>query len=210
MAEKKGRFVVVEGCDGSGKTTLVRLLYEYFLNFGLKVVSTREPGGTVFGLKMRKLLKDEELMGIDPWTEFYLFCAVRRQHVVDVISPRLKDGYLILCDRFTPSTVAYQHYGRGLRRESVISMEAVARGGVYPDLIVLLDIDPRLSLARKLEAESDKFERQNLVFHQMVREGYLAQLQQESNRWFMIDATLNPEEVFQKARDRVLELLKQN
>ncbi|MBI2627088.1 MAG: dTMP kinase [Parcubacteria group bacterium] len=204
-----GIFITFEGGDKSGKTTLVSSLYEYFLSSGIKVISTREPGGTDFGERIRQVLKSRDAENIDPWTEFFLLCAGRCQHIVDVISPKLKDGYLILCDRFTASTFAYQHYGRGLSLEAMTPIEAIARKRVYPGLTILLDIDPRLTILRRSEVELDKFDQESLVFHQVVREGYLAQLQQEPRRWFMIDATLSPEDVFQKARDKILELLKQ-
>ncbi len=206
LSPHRGKFVTVEGCEGSGKSTLVNSLYKYFSSQGLKVIYTKEPGGTKFGMALRGILLDTESAYLDPWTEVYLFCADRHQHITESILPALKGGSLVLCDRFSASTIAYQHYGRGLDLQSIIQMDELARQGLSPDINILLDIDPKFSFSR-IDRTRDKFEQEGLEFHRKIREGFLSQARSDESSWLIIDATLVEDKIFEKAKRHVRKLL---
>ena len=182
-------FVAFEGGEGAGKSTQTRLLARRLSREGYEAVRTREPGGTGLGNAVRRWLKTHT--DLTPWAELLLFSAARAQHVQEVITPALNAGQVVICDRFTASTVAYQGHGRGLTLELVNRLNEEATRGVAPDLTVLLDVDVEVGLARKEGGHVDAFESQGADFHHRVREGYHALASQEPERWLVLDGALN-------------------
>ena len=190
-----GKFIVFEGGEGSGKSTAAAAIAARLQASGVTVVHTREPGGTRAGELVRGLLHEK----LTPWAELFAFLVARAQLVEEVIRPALKRGETVICDRFAPSTFAYQVYARGLDEASVRSANAIATGGLEPDLVVYLDIDPEVGLRRKLgETEAIRTGLEGLAFHRKVREGYLAQAAADPERWLVVDATLSPGEVVER------------
>lgn len=187
-----GTFVVFEGGEGSGKSTASAAVTARLLEAGREVVHTREPGGTPTGELVRGLLHQE----LAPWAELFAFLVARAQLVHEVIRPALDRGATVICDRFAPSTFAYQVHARGLDEHLVREANAAATGGLEPDIVVYLDIDPEVGLRRKLgESEAIRTGLEGLEFHRRVREGYLAQARAEPSRWRVIDASLPRQEV---------------
>ena len=183
-----GAFVVFEGGEGGGKTTQARILYRRLSSEGHAAVLTREPGGTLPGEAVRRLLKTRP--GITPLTELLLFSAARSQLVETVILPSLESHQTVICDRFTASTVAYQGYGRGLELSFIARLNDASTHGLRAQLTVLLDLPVEAGLARKGTGSRDPFEVETVEFHRRVREGYLALAAQEAADWLVVDATL--------------------
>lgn len=187
-----GRFIVFEGGEGSGKSTASAAVAGRLRAAGVTVVHTREPGGTRAGELVRGLLHEE----LTPWAELFAFLVARAQLVEEVIRPALACGETVICDRFAPSTFAYQVHARGLDEEKVRTANSIATGGLEPDLVVYLDIDPEVGLRRKHgETEAIRTGLEGLAFHRKVREGYLAQAAADPARWLVVDGTLPPGEV---------------
>ena len=184
-------FVTFEGTEGSGKTTHLGNLARHLRSAGHTLVETREPGGTRAGMAVRELLLGADSVPLAPLTELLLYCADRAQHVAEVIRPSLAAGRIVLCDRFSDSTIAYQGYGRGLDLASLRAMDAMARDGVTPDLTLLFDcpVEVGLARARSRSATGDRFERETLAFHERVRAGFHALAAAEPGRFRLIDAT---------------------
>lgn len=194
------RFVVFEGGEGSGKSTASAAVAERLRAAGVTIVHTREPGGTRAGELVRGLLHER----LTPWAELFAFLVARAQLVEEVIRPALGRGETVICDRFSPSTFAYQVHARGLDEQQVRTANALATGGLEPDLVVYLDIDPEIGLRRKHgETEAIRTGLEGLAFHRKVREGYLAQAAADAARWLVIDGTLPPNEVADRAWDAV-------
>lgn len=188
-------FVVIEGIEGSGKSTLHKGLVERFGVEGRDVVVTREPGGTATGDAIRSIFLDRTLT-IEPLTEAFLVSAARVQHVAEVIRPALAQDRLVLCDRFTDSTLAYQGYGGGLELASLQRLCDEATGGIQPDLVLLIDLPIDVARARLQERYVlDRVESRDAAFHERVRQGYLEL--SKSARHRVLDGTL--------PRDRLLE-----
>ena len=208
-----GRFITFEGPEGSGKSTQARLLGEALVARGLRVLCTREPGGTAIGEQIRNILHDVRNTAMLPLTEILLYSASRAQHVGEVIRPALARGEVVICDRYAESTLAYQGYGRGLDLEMLRQITAFATGGLRPDLIVYLDLDVQEGLERKRRdqqagrGEWNRMDQQELAFHLRVRAGYLEMAQQEPARWLVLDATQPVALLHQVVFDRVLRLL---
>lgn len=173
MSTGEGRLIVLEGGEGTGKTTQARLLAERLRAAGLSVSIVREPGGTAVGDRVREILLDRAHAGLDPRAELLLYEASRAELVASVITPRLRAGEWVVCDRFTDSTLAYQGYGRGLELDSIRGLNALVTAGVEPALTVLLDIDPTVGLERATGAGADRLESEDLAFHERVRAGFL-------------------------------------
>jgi dTMP kinase len=199
----RGLFVTFEGVEGSGKTTVAKAIAENLRQKGLTVVVTAEPGTTSVGRQIRQLLAtvDERTA----WTETFLFLADRAEHVAKVIKPALERGEIVLCDRFTDSTIAYQGFGLGLPLEWLMQLNSIATNGLVPDLTLLLDIDPEMGLKRS--QRETVFERRSLDFHQRVRWGYLWLAKQEPHRVKVIDASQPLESVLTQAMRLVEEAL---
>lgn len=188
----RGVFVVFEGGEGAGKSTQVQLAAERARAATREVVTCREPGGTPFGEAIRAALLHGD--GVSARAELLAFTAARAALVDEVIAPALERGAIVLCDRFTASTVAYQQFGRGLEAALVEQAIALGTGGLRPDLQVLLDIQPARGLERA-GAASDRFEAESLGFHERVREGFCAQAADDPAHWLVLDAALPPDEL---------------
>ncbi|MCI0546179.1 MAG: dTMP kinase [Candidatus Rokubacteria bacterium] len=175
-----GVLITVEGVEGSGKSTQCRRLGEHLRARGLEVVLTGEPDGTALGLAIRRLFEGEKIP--TPLAQSFLFMAARQQHVSQLIRPALERGAAVICDRYADATLAYQGYGQGLDLQTIRELNALATGGVTPDLTVLLDLDPRQGMARIDGRPLDAFERMDLGFHRRVRDGYLEIARAEKSR----------------------------
>ncbi|MCG0277356.1 MAG: dTMP kinase [Thermanaeromonas sp.] len=196
----KGIFITFEGPDGAGKTTQLNLLADYLRKAGHRVLSTREPGGTPLAEEIRGLLLSPWVEEIHGLTEVFLYAASRVQHVREKILPALAEGKIVLCDRFTDSTLAYQGYGRGIELDFLRKLNYLATGGLKPALTLLLDLPPEEGLCRGKKGKEgtarDRLELQDLDFHRRVREGFLELARQEPERIRVIDARQPVEKVF--------------
>ncbi len=201
-----GLFITFEGGEGCGKSTQSRLLLKKLEQQNVPVVLTHEPGGTALGNELRKTLKRKRDSSISPQAELFLLAASRAQLVAEVIRPALEEGKVVLCDRFTHSTMVYQGYGRGLDFTAIKMVNNMATKNLNPDLIILLDISPEQGLARK-QSLKDRFELEGLSFHRRVREGYLKMAAAEPDRWLVIDASLPKRKIAEIIWDRVSQLL---
>jgi dTMP kinase len=196
-------FIVFEGGEGCGKSTQARALHRHLLGDGRRAILTREPGGTGLGERVRRHLKQPGQPPISPLAELFLIEAARAQLVKELISPALKAGKTVLCDRYTPSTLAYQGYGRGLDPDTIRAANGAATAGLAPDLIVLLDIPVEAGLGRKKGREKDRFESESLAFHGRVRRGYLEMARADPERWLVVDGRLPRKAIQRRIRDRV-------
>jgi dTMP kinase len=191
-----GRFITFEGPEGAGKTTQAARLAAYLADRGVPVVSTREPGGTVLGERIRDVLLSPSSPPIDPLADALLFNAARRQLVADVIEPALLAGTSVICARFADSTRAYQGYGGGLPLGELDRLEVVATGGLRPDRTILLDLPVEIGLARKAPDDRTRFETTfDLAFHHRVRNGFLAMAVAEPGRFVVIDGRADEDEI---------------
>lgn len=189
-------FIVFEGVDGSGKSTQLELLNKYILDRGLETCTTREPGGTVVGERIREILLDPALMEMQGRTEALLYAAARAQLVAQLIRPQLEQGRVVLCDRYIDSSLAYQGFGRGMDVEFLTAINRLGTGGLSPDLTVLLDLSPEEGLSRSRRARpADRLESEALDFHRRVRQGYLELSTRKPKGYLIIDAQRPVEEV---------------
>jgi len=201
-----GLFITFEGGEGCGKSTHSKLLLQKLKQQNVPAILTHEPGGTALGNELRNLLKKRKGSTISPQAELFLLAASRAQLVAEVIRPALEEGKVVVCDRFTHSTIVYQGYGRGLDFTAIKMVNNMATRYVDPDLVILLDIPPEQGLARKRSLK-DRFELEDLSFHQRVREGYLKMADAEPDRWLLIDASLPRSKVAAIIWDRVNQLV---
>ena len=185
-----GLFVTLEGGEGAGKSTQIAAVARILEREGHRVVTSREPGGTLLGERLREalLLSGEDAVPPSPQTELLIFNAARAQLVREVVRPALEDDAVVICDRFTGSTVAYQHYGRRIPRDAVEAANMVATEGLQPDLVVLLDMEPERGFERTGKGR-DYLERAGIEFHRAVRRGFLEQAAADPERWLVLDAT---------------------
>jgi dTMP kinase len=198
-------FIVFEGGDGAGKSTQARALARRLRRRNYPVVLTREPGGTPLGESLRRILKSRQ--GLSPLGELFLFAAARAQLVEESVLPALRYGSVVICDRFTASTVAYQGYGRGLDLDLIRQLNQSATGGLSPDLSILLDLPAEVSLTRIGRADGDAFHTAPLEFHEKVRQGYLSQAAQDPARWLVLDAARPRRELSREIWTKVQPLL---
>lgn len=198
----RGLFITFEGADGCGKTTQIKLLDEYLRGKGFSTLLTREPGAKGLGEKVREILLNYD-GEVSPRCESFLFLADRAQHADCIIKPAVKNGIIVLCDRHTDSTIAYQGYGRGVNIEELRKLNDMAVNGLKPDLTLVFDIDVQTSMER-VGQEKDRMESAGIEFFERVRNGYLEIAKQEPQRVKVIDSTQSIEEIHNK----VLELLK--
>jgi len=203
-----GWFITFEGVEGSGKTTQIRLAGEFLREKGLPVIVTQEPGGTPLGERIREILLNQAGFDISGEAEVFLFAAARAQHTDAVIRPALETGQVILCDRFSDATIAYQAYGRGLPLEAVREVCRLASRGLSPRLTLLFDLPVEKGLERAFRriagreeaSREDRFEREHLDFHRRIREGYLAIARLEPDRVKIIDASRDIETTRREVR----------
>lgn len=192
----KGLFITFEGADGCGKTTQLSMLAQYLKEHGKDVLLTREPGAPGLGEKIREILLNYD-GAVSDRCESFLFLADRAQHVDIIINPAVKKGEIVLCDRYTDSTVAYQGYGRGLDINQINNLNDIATNGKKPDLTIVFDIDVETSLKR-VGKEKDRMESAGVDFHNRVRNGYLEIAKQEPQRVKVLDASASIEEIHQE------------
>lgn len=196
-----GMFIVVEGGDGSGKTTLIKAVEKYLLEKGHNVLTTREPGGIHAAEKIREVILNED---IDPITEALLFASARREHLTKKVLPALKEGKIVLCDRFVYSSLAYQGYARGLGIENVYNINQPAINGLMPNLTIFLDILPERGIERINKNRSNEINRldlEGLEFHTKVREGYKKAIEMyPENKVVEIDGDRPANDVFEDVK----------
>lgn len=204
------RFITFEGGDGTGKTTQVHALEQYLRDLGRRCVVTREPGATTLGKLIRKVLLEAGDHNIAAATELFLYLADRAQHVHEIITPALHTGKIVLCDRFSDSTLAYQGYGRGIDLDWLRKLNDTATGELRPDLTFLFDcpVDVGLSRAARRREDGqidgpreDRFEREECEFHERVRAGFLELARLEPERFRIIDASRSVADVFRQIRE---------
>jgi len=200
-------FITFEGGEGSGKSLQARALYRRLSKLAIPVVLTHEPGGTLLSRRLGRWLKWAQDTGMSPLTELLMFNASRAQLVEEVIQPSLKGGKIVICDRYADSTIAYQSYGRGLDLAMVKAINNAATGGMTPNLTVLLDMPAGEGLARKRSKRLDRFEQEDMAFHQRVREGYLQMATDDPDRWLVIDASQSKAKIRRVIWQRVSQLL---
>ncbi len=225
---RRGKFITFEGLDGTGKSTQLHKLAAALRLAGHKVIETREPGGTASGEKIRRVLLDSKTEGLSPLAEMALMFASRAQHIAEVIEPALERGQIVLCDRFTDSTEAYQGRGRKLGSDVVLELHHALCGDLQPDLTILLDSDPAMSLSRArrrnqrssrahnssnrnanhLHADENRFEQQTRSFFARVREGYLAIAAREPQRVVAVNASGTPAQTHRQIMEVVVRKLK--
>lgn len=217
---RRGKFITFEGLDGTGKSTQMRKLATALRAVGHKVVETREPGGTATGEKIRKVLLDSGTTSLDPMAEMALMFASRAQHIAEVIEPGLAAGAIVLCDRFTDSTEAYQGSGRRLGSKAVLDLHRVICGNLQPDLTVLLDSNPHTSLNRARRRnerdaknstrghDENRFEKEKRSFFLRVHDGYVAIAKREHGRVVVVDARGTPGQTHQKIMEVVRRRIK--
>ena len=217
---RRGKFITFEGLDGTGKSTQMRKLAAALREAGHRVVETREPGGTATGEKIRRVLLDSGTAGLDPLAEMALMFASRAQHIAEVIEPGMAAGAIVLCDRFTDSTEAYQGSGRKLGSEAVRELHRVLCGNLQPDLTLLLDSNPHTSLSRARRRnkrahkaanrshDENRFESETRAFFGRVREGFAAIAKREPGRVVTVDARGTPGQTHMKIREAVQRKLK--
>jgi len=200
-------FITFEGVEGSGKTTQIHRLKKYLTQKGIPCRITREPGGTPIGEKIRKVLLNPKFQEMVPLAELFLYEASRAQHVHEVILPLLKEGGVVISDRFMDASIAYQGYGRKVDLKWVERLNRLASYGIKPDITFLLDCPSDMGLKRALQRnqrrknkKEDRFEREQIEFHRRVRRGYLALAKKEPQRVKIIDTRQGEEKVFEKIR----------
>jgi dTMP kinase len=201
-----GLFIAFEGVEGAGKGTQVKLLEEHLRSLGHDVLITREPGGTELGEHLRELLLDPQTANVDARTEALLFAASRSQHVATVIRPALAAGKVVICDRYVDSSLAYQGWARGLGEQDVLTLNVWATQGLFPDLVVLLHVEPELGLLRSTEAP-DRMELEGGDFHAKVADAFLKIAEEHPERFVVIEADKEPGLVADEVRaaaDRLL------
>ena len=202
-------FITIEGPEGGGKTSHIAPLADTLGKLGYNVITTREPGGTEIGNQVREILTRLENTNMHPRTETLLFLAARAQLVEQYIRPNLTQGRVVISDRYADSTLAYQGYGHGNDLEALRHLLNFATGSLWPDLTILLDILPEAGLQRKRSGgEWNRLDAYNLDFHQRVRRGYLQLVQDEPERWVVVDASQSPGQVQEEIRKIVSSRLK--
>lgn len=215
MSDRRGIFISFEGTEGSGKTTQMRLLVERLRGAGLPVIENQEPGATTIGRQIRRILLDPAHQEMAPVTELLLMFASRAQATVEIILPALEGGAIVVSDRFTDSSLAYQGQARGLGFQTVLEAHRLALGSLFPDLTICVDLDVETGLARahsrnwrsSEESSEARLDRQSLEFHRQVAEGYRKIAALEPQRFRMIDGRGSPEEVAERIWTTAKEVL---
>lgn len=202
-----GLFITIEGPEGSGKTTVAKKVVEQLETEGYKVLYTREPGGVGIAEKIRDIILDVNNTNLDPRSEALLYAASRRQHLVEKVLPALKEGYIVICDRFVDSSLAYQGHARKIGIDEIYDINTFAIDTHWPDITILLDIEPEIGLQRIMKNRQDEVNRldlEGLNFHNLVHEGYQIIKEKYASRMTLVDGNQTPEVVF----DSVYKLIK--
>lgn len=204
-------FITFEGGEGAGKSTAIKRIVEKLTSEGYEIVLTREPGGTPIAEEIRNVILDKKNTAMDPRTEALLYAASRRQHLVEKVIPALKEGKLVLCDRFLDSSLAYQGGARGIGIDTVYNMNLFATEGMLPDLTILFDIKPEEGLARiaaNSQREVNRLDVEKLTFHNKVRDSFHELAKKFPERFVIVDASKTPDEVFADAYKAIEDRLK--
>lgn len=202
---KRGLFITFEGADGCGKTTQIELLKEYLDKKNIESILTREPGGSDLGVHLRKILLHYE-NPVSNVAETFLYLADRAQHIEYKIKPALKEGKIVLCDRHTDSTLAYQGYGREQNLDEIKHLNKIATQGLVPDLTIVFDVETEVA-QKRLQGEKDRLEAEGMEFHRKLRKGYLDIAENEPERVKIVNANQSIERVFQDTVKVVEEIL---
>lgn len=202
VLSKKGLFITFEGADGCGKTTQLNLLKEYLSNKGYEVIVTREPGAVGLGEKIREILLNYD-GEVSPNCEAFLFLADRAQHIDTIVKPAIEAGKIVLCDRHTDSSVAYQGYGRGVDISRIRMLNKIATSGLVPDLTLVFDIDVETS-QKRVGKNKDRMESAGIEFHEKVRNGYLELAKEEPERIKVINSADTIENIFEQVKKLVV------
>ena len=203
-------FITLEGPEGSGKTTAVEAAVKKLEEMGYQIVRTREPGGTPIAEQIRNVILDKGNTAMDSRTEALLYAASRRQHLVEKVWPALKEGKIVICDRYLDSSLAYQGGARGLGIDNVLNVNLFATENTWPDLTLLFDIKPEIGLARisaNADREVNRLDLEKLEFHNSVRESFLALAKRFPERFIIIDASQSREEVAKATMEAILSRL---
>ena len=204
----KGLFVTLEGGESAGKSTQLTALANRARALGIETVTSREPGGTPLGESLRNILLSSNDGEVDIRAELLVFAAARAQHLAELIRPALARGALVLCDRFSDSTIAYQQYGRGIDSGIIAKAIELATDGLRPDLTILLDVESHVSRERTTRP-NDYLERAGVEFHERVRAGFVSLAESEPDRWIIIDGAIAPDEVTDLAWEQISKYLDQ-
>ncbi len=195
----KGLFITFEGCEGSGKTSLINRLVAYLETKNIKVYKTREPGGSKIAEDIRNVILDVNNTNMDSITEALLYAASRRQHLVEKVIPYLEEGYVVICDRYLDSSLAYQGHARGIGIDKVYDINVAATNGMMPDLTIYIDLEPSIGLARihNNNREQNRLDLEKLSFHNKVYEGYDIVRKRFSDRIKTVDGNQTREKVLE-------------
>lgn len=206
----KGLFITFEGTEGSGKTTLIDKVENYLNDKGFKVIKTREPGGIKIAEQIRNVILDVNNTKMDKITEALLYAASRRQHLVEKVLPNLEKGYIVICDRFIDSSLAYQGYARGIGIDKVYKINLSATDGILPDYTFYIDVRPEIGLSRieKNNREQNRLDLENITFHKNVYEGYKQVEKMFPERFININGEQSIEEVFNDIKNKLDCILK--
>lgn len=210
---KKGLFIVFEGPEGSGKTTVSSEIEKYLKKLDVDFITTREPGGISISEQIREVILNTNNTKMDGRTEALLYAAARRQHLVEKVIPALESGKVVLCDRFVFSSLAYQGFARGLGMEEVMSINEFAIEGYMPDMSILFDLSPEIGLeriAKNKDREVNRLDLENIDFHNKVREGYLKLLEKYPQNIYRLDAEKSLNDVISNTKEVIVGLLKKN
>lgn len=207
----QGHFITVEGGEGSGKTTVLDLVYKELIALGYSVLVTREPGGIPIAENIREIILNPNNTQMEKRTEALLYAAARRQHLIEVIAPALKKGQIVLCDRFIDSSLVYQGHARGIGMKEVMAINDFAIGDLLPELTLFFDIEPKEGLARiekNEQREKNRLDLEEIAFHEKVYEGYQLLLDKYPERIKRIDATQTIKEVTSESIEKILKKIK--
>lgn len=207
----RGKFIVFEGGDGSGKSTILEMIYDYLVKSGVKCIKTREPGGIQISENIREIILDTKNTEMDRKTEALLYAAARRQHLVERVIPELNNGTIVLCDRFIYSSLAYQGYARGIDVEEIFQINKFAVGEYMPDLNILFDVSPEVGIARinkNKDREVNRLDLEKMDFHKRVREGYYKLVEENKDEFEVVNAEKSIDEVFNEVKDIITSFIK--
>ena len=207
---EKGIFITIEGPEGAGKTTIIEMLLEKLESEGYPIMKTREPGGIEIAEQIRSVILNKNNTAMDGRTEALLYAAARRQHLVEKVLPAIEQGFIVLCDRFIDSSLAYQGFARGIGMDEVYSINTFAIDNRMPDATLYFDIDPEIGMKRINEhkgREVNRLDLENLEFHRKVREGYQLLSRKYSNRIIEIDASQPLQKVYEIAESKIRSII---